>query len=103
MVAIEVTYRIGEEYVAETIENISKFLADFKNMRTTKFLYQVFLKEDGLTFVHLSMYENEEIRTEVLNTPSFVKFKELQETHGYIVEPTIQRMKHVGSSLSLIA
>lgn len=102
MIAVQVTYKVKAEFVAENKGNISSFLADFKEMHTSRFLYNVYVKEDGLTFIHVSMYENSDIQKQVLDTPSFVKFQQRRDESGLIELPTIEYLDHLGSSISLI-
>lgn len=62
--------------------NIKKFLEDFKQLDQSKFEYKVYLKEDGITFLHYSNYENEGVQHEVLNVPSFKEFQRLRDESG---------------------
>lgn len=102
MIAVQVTYKVKADFVEENKSNISTFLADFKEMLASKFLYHVYVKEDGLTFVHVSMYENEEIQRQVLNLPSFITFQQRRDENGLTEAPTIENLKHLGSSISLV-
>jgi hypothetical protein len=67
MINVLVSYTVKPEYVEENKTNIKKFLEDFKQLDQSKFEYKVYLKEDGITFLHYSNYENEEVQHEVLN------------------------------------
>jgi quinol monooxygenase YgiN len=102
MIAVQVTYKVKADFFEENKSNISAFLADFKAMHTSKFLYHVYVKEDGLTFVHVSMYENSEIQQQILNTPSFLAFQKQRDESGLIAAPVVEILKHLGSSLSLL-
>ncbi|MDF2932710.1 MAG: hypothetical protein K0R36_2041 [Chryseobacterium sp.] len=82
MINIIVTYTVKPEFVSENKKNIQKFLNDFKTLDQTKFEYKVFVKEDGVTFVHFSNYENEEVQNEVLNITSFKEFQKLRDESG---------------------
>nr|WP_305049844.1 hypothetical protein [Elizabethkingia bruuniana] len=61
---------------------LKKFLEDFKQLDQSKFEYKVYLKEDGITFLHYSNYENEGVQHEVLNVPSFKEFQRLRDESG---------------------
>jgi hypothetical protein len=102
MIAVQVTYKINADFFEENKRNIAKFLADFKELRNSKFLYHVYVKDDGLTFVHLSMYENEQIQSEVLNIPSFLAFQRERDAKGLVVPPLIEDLQHLGSSISTV-
>lgn len=82
MINVLVSYTVKPEYVEENKANIKKFLEDFKQMDQSKFEYKVYLKEDGVTFLHYSGYENEEMQHEVLNVPSFKEFQRLRDESG---------------------
>ncbi|SOD13250.1 hypothetical protein [Pedobacter xixiisoli] len=102
MIAVQVTYKVQADFAEENKSNISAFLADFKGMLASRFLYHVYIKEDGLTFVHVSMYENEEVQQQVLNTASFVIFQQKRDESGLLEAPVIENLNHLGSSLSLV-
>jgi len=82
MINVIVTYTLNPEYVSENKTHIQKFLEDFKNLDQETFEYKVYVKEDGVTFLHYSNYINEEVQHEVLNTPSFKEFQRLRDESG---------------------
>ncbi|MDR6369280.1 quinol monooxygenase YgiN [Chryseobacterium bernardetii] len=82
MINVIVTYTVKPEFVPNNKTNIQKFLEDFKNLDPSTFEYKVFVKEDGVTFVHYSNYINEEVQHEVLNVPSFKEFQRLRDESG---------------------
>lgn len=82
MINVIVTYTVNPEFVPDNKANIQAFLDDFKNLDQSAFEYKVYIKEDGVTFVHYSNYINEEIQHEVLNVPSFKEFQKLRDESG---------------------
>ncbi len=82
MINVIVTYTVKPEFVSENKTNIQKFLDDFKKLDPTTFEYKVYVKEDGVTFLHSSNYINEEVQHEVLNVPSFKEFQRLRDESG---------------------
>ncbi|MFZ4930029.1 hypothetical protein [Chryseobacterium sp. Mn2064] len=82
MINVIVTYTVKPEFVPENKANIQKFLDDFKNLDQSAFEYKVYVKEDGVTFLHYSNYTNEEVQHEVLNVPSFKEFQKLRDESG---------------------
>lgn len=102
MIAVQVTYKISADFLEDNKRNIATFLADFKELRNSKFLYHVYTKDNGLTFVHISMYENEEIQSEVLKVPSFLTFQQERDEKGLVEAPIIESLSHLGSSISVI-
>lgn len=102
MISVEVCYTVKPGFVAQNKRNISAFLADFRQLVTLNFLYQVYVKEDGLTFMHLSMYENKEVQQQVLQVPSFLNFQRERDESGLDVAPQLKELTLIGSSLRLI-
>ncbi|WP_160136389.1 hypothetical protein [Chryseobacterium sp. c4a] len=82
MINVIVSYTVKPEFVPTNKTNIEKFLNDFKNLDQSTFEYKVFVKEDGVTFLHYSNYINEEVQHEVLNVPSFKEFQKLRDESG---------------------
>jgi ABC-type transporter Mla subunit MlaD len=82
MINVIVSYTVKPEFVSENKANIQKFLNDFKNLNQETFEYRVYVKEDGVTFLHYSNYINEEVQHEVLNVPSFKEFQKLRDESG---------------------
>ncbi|WET00171.1 hypothetical protein P2W68_11165 [Chryseobacterium arthrosphaerae] len=82
MINVIVTYTVNPGFVPSNKANIQKFLEDFKKLDSSTFEYKVFVKEDGVTFVHYSNYSNEEVQHEVLNVPSFKEFQKLRDESG---------------------
>lgn len=103
MISVKVSYTVQPFFVAQNQQNIHKFLADFKKMINLNFLYNVYLQADGLTFLHVSMYENEEAQQQVLNTPSFLQFQKERDESGLTGAPSVETLNFIGSSLSLIS
>lgn len=102
MISVKVSYTVKPEFVAQNKQNISIFLADFKKIITNNFLYNVYLQEDGITFLHISMYENEETQNEILNVASFKDFQQQRDQSGLVDLPKIEKIMLIGSSLRTI-
>jgi len=102
MISVKVSYTVKPEFVDQNRKNISVFLADFKKLNTLNFLYNVYLQEDGLTFLHISMYENEEVQNQILNVPSFLNFQNERDENGLDGSVQIESLQLIGSSLSLL-
>lgn len=82
MINVIVSYTVTPEFVSANKAHIQKFLDDFKNLDQSTFEYKVYIKEDGVTFLHYSNYINEEVQHEVLNVPSFKEFQRLRDESG---------------------
>lgn len=82
MIAVKVTYSVKPEFVKKNKENIHLFMADFKEMQHIGFAYNVYLLEDGVTFLHLSHFKNEDVQKQVLNVASFKLFQRQRDESG---------------------
>jgi hypothetical protein len=102
MITVKVSYIVKPEFVEENKENISKFLSDFKKLNPSEFRYNIYLKEDGVTFVHFSVYKNEEIQKQILNIPSFKFFQEQRDKSGLDNTHKVEILNHVGFSFELL-
>ncbi|MBB2144927.1 hypothetical protein GM921_05505 [Pedobacter sp. LMG 31464] len=102
MISVKVSYTVKPEFVAQNKQNINTFLSDFKRLVDKKFLYTVYLQEDGLTFLHVSMYENEEVQQEILTVPSFLQFQKERDESGLNDTHKVEILTLMGSSLSLL-
>lgn len=98
MISVIVTYKIKEEFVEQNKANIAKFIKDFEKLETSEFQYNVFTKQDGLTFVHHSLYKNEPIQKELLNVPSFLEFQKQRDEIGLDGKPEIEFVDLIESS-----
>ena len=90
-----VTYTVKPEFVSENKTNIQKFLDDFKKLDPAIFEYKVYLKEDGVTFLHSSSYINEEVQHEILNVPSFKEFQRLRDESGLNGSHTVEILQSI--------
>lgn len=51
------------EFKEQNLSNLYLFIKDFEGLYFNDFNYNVFLKEDGLTFVHHSLYKKANSKT----------------------------------------
>lgn len=102
MINVIVTYQVKPEFVAENKSNIKKFLKEFESLDNSKFNYSAFLDNDGLTFVHISNYENENIQNQVLNVPSFLEFQKRRDQSGLNNSHKVQLLEYVGSTTNIL-
>jgi len=93
-----VTYKIKAEYFEQNKANIEKFMKDFEELDSSEFQYNVFAKQDGLTFVHQSQYKNERIQKDLLSIPSFMEFQKQRDESGLDGKPEIELVNLIDSS-----
>ncbi len=101
MISALVTYRVQPQFVKENKLNIKKFMEDFKKLDNTKFTYDIFLRDDGVTFVHMSSYSNKQMQQKILMTPSFLSFQQKRDKSGLNNSHNVSLLEFVGSTKSL--
>jgi hypothetical protein len=101
MIVVKVTYTVKPEFVPKNQENISLFMADFRKMDRHNFRYNVYLKADGRTFVHLSHFKDEIIQNEILNVPSFKSFQKERDESGLNNSHQLETFKVVDASADI--
>lgn len=102
MITVIVTYQIDPKFIGQNKENIQLFLEDFKKLHRGDFLYEVFTKDDGRTFVHFSTYKNEQIQADVLNVASFKEFQRQRDESGLNGSHKVEVLAYVGSTAEFI-
>lgn len=98
MIAVKVTYTVKPEFVAQNKQNINAFMADFREMDSDDFRYNAYVSNDGVTFVHMSHYKNEEIQKQLLNMPSFLEFQKRRDESGLNGSHQVDVMELAGAS-----
>lgn len=98
MITALVTYTVKPEFVETNNANIRKFMEDFQQLDSKNFSYNVFVKKDGVTFVHMSSYSDENVQQHILNIPSFVEFQNKRDESGLDGSHGVTLLDHVTSS-----
>ena len=73
----------------------------FPKLDSTDFRYSAYVCDDRKTFVHLSMYKNENIQKKVLAVESFKAFQLQRDESGLEGPHTVEPMTLVASSFDL--
>lgn len=97
MIVVRVTYTVNDDYVNTNKEMIQKFLADFRKLDSSQFMYSILQTPDNKTFIHTSQYKNKDIQQTLLNQPSFLEFQE-QRDKNLVDAPKIEFLNYVGAS-----
>jgi hypothetical protein len=101
MIVVKVTYTVKSEFVQKNEENIRAFMKDFRKLNSAGFRYSAYVCDDKKTFVHLSMYKNEEIQKQVLAIDSFTSFQQQRDERGLEGPHKVETMKLVASSFDV--
>jgi hypothetical protein len=98
MISVIVTYTVSQGFVDQNKQHIHQFLKDFKELGPSGFQYNVYTKDDNVTFVHHSIYKDEKIQTQVLSVPSFKEFQRLRDESGLNGTHRLEILNIVGST-----
>jgi hypothetical protein len=101
MISVLVTYQVKPEFAEQNKANIERFLNDFEQLDSSKFKYSVLVKEDGVSFVHYSLYSDENMQNELLNVPSFKAFQEMRDASGLNNSHKVEILRSIGSKGNL--
>ena len=101
MIVVKVTYTVKSEFAPKNQENIRALVKDFRNLDSAGFRYSAYVCDDGKTFVHLSMYKNEDIPKKVLAVDSFRTFQRQRDESGLEGIHKVEPMKFVASSFDV--
>lgn len=102
MINVIVSYQVKPEYVEENKSYIKNFLRSFETLNNKKFNYSVFLHDDGVTFTHISNYEDEHIQKEILNNSSFLEFQKKRDESGLNNSHKVQILEYIGSTNKIL-
>ena len=97
MKAVKVTYTVAREFAEKNNQNIQAFLDEVKAIGDHGMRYHVFLAEDGKTFTHLSLYNNDESQKRFLALKTFLSFQQ-QRDENLESEPRIEALNLLHTS-----
>ena len=100
MIIVKVSYTVTPEFVQKNRENIDQFMIDFQKMNSFK--YNVYLADDGITFVHLSHFKNADIQKQVLAVPSFLEFQKQRDESGLNNTHNVEMLNIVAASSNIL-
>jgi hypothetical protein len=102
MIIVKVTYTVKPEFSAANQKNISVFIEDLKKQNNSDLRYEVFLKPDGKTFMHVATYTNEKTQREFLELESFRRFQQKRDESGLEIQPAIEQLAYVASTTAIV-
>lgn len=95
MKSVKVTYTVKPAFVAQNKANINVFINELKEQANTDVRYSIYLGEDGKTFTHISLYNNEAAQENFLEMESFKAFQQQRDESGLEAEPSIEVLNFV--------
>src|ERR1700751_2385961 len=101
MKAARIQYTVQPGFVEQNKQNIAKVMEELRAANQPGLRYSAYLLEDGKTFMHFVMYNDEKSETVI---PSLASFKHFQsELMGSNPEskPKLENLTMVGSSYEI--
>ena len=103
MIIVKVSYTVTPEFVQKNKENIDQFMIDFRKINSKDFKYDVYLADDGRTFVHLSHFKNADIQKQILAVPSFLEFQKQRDESGLNNTHKVDMLNIVAASSAILS
>ncbi len=101
MKIIRVTYTVKAAFAQQNLENVSKFIADLKQINDPAIRYTAYVGADGKTFNHFAVYQNEEAQKTLFALESFQSFQKQRDESGLEVAPNIEELKLASASYNI--
>ena len=97
MKIVRVQYTVKQEYADKNRNNISKVMNDLREINNPGIKYSSFVLEDGKTFMHFAVFENEEANKTLNNLESFKQFQAELKASGPLSPPKPENLALVAS------
>lgn len=98
MKIVRVQYTTTIAYAPVNMENISRVVAELKQVNHPGIKYGAWLLPDGKTFMHFDQFENEEAHQFLTELESFKKFADELLASGLEIEPALELPNLVAST-----
>jgi len=100
---VRVQYTTKQEYAAKNKENITKVMNDLRAINNPGIRYSTYLLEDGKTFMHFALFENEAANKILMELESFKQFQAALKESVPEVPPKTENLSLVASSFDIFA
>jgi len=92
MKAVKVLYKVQPEYVRTNIENIKAVMNELEDNPIEGMWYKAFLLEDGQSFMHINISDNQEIMDKINDVELFNKFRTELKDSKPINPPVLEKL-----------
>lgn len=87
MKTVKVQYKVKPEYTETNKANISQVMNELRGLNDTGIKYSTFIADDGQTFTHFAMFNDESGQKKLNDLESFKKFGAELKASGPIEPP----------------
>lgn len=97
MKTVRVQYKVKPEYAETNKANIAKVMGDLRKLNDEGIKYTTFTFEDGLTFMHFTMFKDEAGQKILNDLESFKQFASELKASGLTEPPKVENLTLVAS------
>ncbi|MBL8015949.1 MAG: hypothetical protein JNK43_01660 [Ignavibacteria bacterium] len=101
MKAVKVQYKTTQEFAEANKANISKVMAELREINIAGIKYSVFISDDGLSFMHFAMFRNDDDQKKLNELGSFKQFAAELKASGPVEPPKPETVNLVNSSYDI--
>jgi len=101
MKAVKVQYTVKPEYVEQNKANIRKVMDELHSNPIAGMQYASFTLDDGYTFVHINMANNQETMDKLQEVEVFNEFRKALKASGPLSPPKSEILDLVGADFEL--
>ena len=101
MKATRIQYTVQPGFAEQNKQNIAKVMEELRAANHPGLRYSSYVLEDGKTFMHFVMYNDEQSETVIQNLASFKHFQTALRGSNPEVMPKFENLSIVGSSYEI--
>lgn len=101
MSAVRVLYKVKESFAEENAANIRRVMAALRANPVEGLSYAAFRLEDGQSFMHVAVAQDEPTRNRIAELPEFKAFQTALRESGPVEPPSPAELEIVGTSYEL--
>jgi quinol monooxygenase YgiN len=98
-----IRYTVKAEYAAQNRENIRRVMDNLRALHRPDLRYNVFVEDDGKTFIHLPLFASEDAKNVFEAQEAFQAFQAALRESVPEVPPKVTNLTLVGSSHDLFS
>ncbi len=98
MKAVKVQYKTTQEFAEANKANISKVMAELREINNTGIKYSVFISDDGQSFLHFALFRDDDAQKRLNELGSFKQFAAELKASGPVEPPKPETLNLVNSS-----